>query len=285
MDRETDLLGNYTVRRFPHFRRVFIDSLDVLAPSRNMLGLVELDITDARRAIREARRKGRAISLQAFLIKSIAEAVHDWPELNSIPKGNRLFLFDDVDINMPLELDIEGVRFPKQVVIRRANEKSVFEICAEIDGARVRFQQEKVTGTEDKWALRVMLLLGHLPSVVRRFLLRRIISSPLAIKRNHGTIHYTSVAGISQTSGFVVPCLTNRCALDISCGNIERKPAAHHGSIELREIMSMTLMFNHAIIDGAQAARFSRRLRQAIEGCELPAEPKDAPSTSQHPRL
>ena len=122
------LIGKYSIQKLPYFRRIFIDSLDALAPSRNMLGLLELDVTTARKKIREARRNGGRISLQAFIIKSIAAAVNEFKELNSILSKNKLIIFEDVDINIPLELSVEGVQFPKQVVIRKANEKSVAAI-------------------------------------------------------------------------------------------------------------------------------------------------------------
>ena len=260
-----DLVGAYTVSKLPYFRRIFIDSLDVMAPSPSMLALLELDITDARRSVREARRKGADLSFQAFILKSIADALGEWPQLNSIPTRRKLYVFEDIDINIPLELDIDGVQFPKQVVIRKANEKSVVDICREIEAARLQFLDESVTGSEDRWALRLMRLLMLFPAFVRRSVIRRISTNPLAIKKNHGTLHYTTVAGIASSSGFVIPCLVNGTALNVTCGGIEPKAIVRDGKVTNREVMSITLMFNHWVIDGAPAARFSRRLKQIIE--------------------
>ena len=264
-----DLIGNYTVEKLPFFRRIFIDSLDVMAASPNMLALVEFDITDARRAVREARRVGAEVSFQAFFLKSIAEALREWPELNAIPTRRKLFVFEDVDINMPLELDIGGVQFPKQIVIRRANTKSVTDIYREIEAARQKFLDEQVTGEEDRWALRLMKLLMLFPAFIRRWIIKRVSANPIAVKTNHGTLHYTTVAGSAAASGFVIPCLVNGNALDVTCGSIERKPVVRDGSVESREVMSVTLMFNHGVIDGAPAARFSRRLKQLIENATV----------------
>lgn len=49
------LIGKYSIQKLPYFRRIFIDSLDALAPSRNMLGLLELDVTTARKKISKAK--------------------------------------------------------------------------------------------------------------------------------------------------------------------------------------------------------------------------------------
>lgn len=37
------------------------------------------------------------------------------------------------------------------------------------------------------------------------------------------------------------------------------------GRIEIREYLSLTLSFNHDVIDGAPAARFAQRLKELIE--------------------
>ena len=48
-------------------------------------------------------------------------------------------------------------------------------------------------------------------------------------------------------------------------GGIAWKPAVVEGRIEPREILHLTVVFNHDLIDGAPAARFTRRLVELIE--------------------
>ena len=43
------------------------------------------------------------------------------------------------------------------------------------------------------------------------------------------------------------------------------KPAVVEGRIEPREILHLTVVFNHDVIDGAPATRFTRRLVELIE--------------------
>lgn len=54
-------------------------------------------------------------------------------------------------------------------------------------------------------------------------------------------------------------------SLDLDVGSITRKPAVIHGRIEPREIMSLTMTFDHAVIDGGPAAHFAGRLVERIE--------------------
>jgi pyruvate/2-oxoglutarate dehydrogenase complex dihydrolipoamide acyltransferase (E2) component len=48
-------------------------------------------------------------------------------------------------------------------------------------------------------------------------------------------------------------------------GSISRKPAVVGDRIEPREILNLTVVFDHDVVDGAPAARFVGRLVEAIE--------------------
>jgi pyruvate/2-oxoglutarate dehydrogenase complex dihydrolipoamide acyltransferase (E2) component len=48
-------------------------------------------------------------------------------------------------------------------------------------------------------------------------------------------------------------------------GGIAEKPGVVEGQIAIREYHCMTLSFNHDLIDGAPAARFTERLKELIE--------------------
>jgi len=49
-------------------------------------------------------------------------------------------------------------------------------------------------------------------------------------------------------------------------GGISRKPAVVGDRIEPREILHLTVGFDHDVVDGAPAARFVQRLTELIEG-------------------
>jgi pyruvate/2-oxoglutarate dehydrogenase complex dihydrolipoamide acyltransferase (E2) component len=54
-------------------------------------------------------------------------------------------------------------------------------------------------------------------------------------------------------------------ALDMVVGGTARKLAEVDGRIEPRQMLSLTIIFDHDVIDGAPAARFTRRLVELIE--------------------
>ena len=53
--------------------------------------------------------------------------------------------------------------------------------------------------------------------------------------------------------------------LGLVVGSIAWKPAVVEGRVEPREILHLTVTFDHDVIDGAPAARFTRRLVELIE--------------------
>jgi pyruvate/2-oxoglutarate dehydrogenase complex dihydrolipoamide acyltransferase (E2) component len=96
-------------------------------------GLVEVDITAARERIREVTEQtGEGISFTGWVVYCCARAVdankhtrayRDW--------RNRLVLFDDVDVSLPVERAQAGQPVVLQTVIRAANRKAVAEIHLE----------------------------------------------------------------------------------------------------------------------------------------------------------
>jgi len=58
---------------------------------------------------------------------------------------------------------------------------------------------------------------------------------------------------------------TTQHSLDLVIGSIAWKPVVVEGQIVPREILNLTLVFNHEVIDGGPAARFTKRLVELIE--------------------
>jgi pyruvate/2-oxoglutarate dehydrogenase complex dihydrolipoamide acyltransferase (E2) component len=48
-------------------------------------------------------------------------------------------------------------------------------------------------------------------------------------------------------------------------GGIAERPGVINGEIAIREFLSVTISFDHDIVDGAPAARFAQRLKDLIE--------------------
>jgi hypothetical protein len=56
--------------------------------------------------------------------------------------------------------------------------------------------------------------------------------------------------------------------LDLFVGSITWKPVVVEGQVVPREILNLTVIMDHDVIDGVPAARFVRRLVELVEGLE-----------------
>jgi pyruvate/2-oxoglutarate dehydrogenase complex dihydrolipoamide acyltransferase (E2) component len=57
--------------------------------------------------------------------------------------------------------------------------------------------------------------------------------------------------------------------LAFAIGNVMKKHGIINSEIQIREYLSISIMINHDLVDGAPAARFVNRLKERIEeACE-----------------
>lgn len=74
----------------------------------------------------------------------------------------------------------------------------------------------------------------------------------------------TSVGMFGRGGGWGVGFLPTH-TLGLTVGGIARKPGVYEGEIAVREILNLTISFDHDIVDGAPAARFAKRLIELME--------------------
>ena len=261
----------------PDAQRQVSDWLTMAARRHTMHALLELDVTDARRSIRVRRTEtGEALSFTAFIVACLARAIEDEPAMHAHRKGRRhLALFDDVDVSVVVERTIDGARIPVPSIVRAANRKSATAITREIHDAR--------TGDVPyPFARRALPLWLGLPGVVRRAVVRLWLADPVRRKRLTGTTFVSAVGMFGQGTAWGLPQAQNY-TLGLTVGGIARKPGLASGPegtrVEPREYLALTLSFDHDIVEGAPAARFTARLKGLIERGSIPGEPTHAART------
>ena len=78
----------------------------------------------------------------------------------------------------------------------------------------------------------------------------------------------TSVGMFGKGGGWGIGFLPTH-TLGLTVGGIAQKPGVHDGQVEVREYLNLTISFDHDIVDGAPAARFTRKLVELIETASL----------------
>jgi len=91
--------------------------------------------------------------------------------------------------------------------------------------------------------------------------------NPVLRVSSAGTVFVSSVGMFGKGhSGWGVT--TTPHSLSLVVGSICWKPAVVDGQIEPREMLNLSVLFDHHVVDGAPATRFVRRLIELIEGGE-----------------
>jgi len=247
----------YQTIPFPKIRRLMVDGGRLARQKHLIHGLVEVDVTSVRQAIRAHKAKtGETLSFTAFVMTCLGQAVGLNKHMQAYRTWwDKLVLFDDVDVNTMFEVEVDGRKIIRPHIIRAVNKKTFQDIHKEIR----EFQAGHEGSREAKFIAWFVLL----PAFIRRFFLGVLFKSPRLLKEMNGTVSLTAVGMFGSGTGWGIPVSNH--TLQVTLGGIAEKPALVDGRIENREYLCMTISFDHDIVDGAPAARFVQRLKELIE--------------------
>lgn len=223
----------------------------------NVHGLVELDVTEARRRLRAVEEEtGEDLSFTAFLVHCLGQAINEHPEINAYRDWRgRLHVFEEVDVALLVEVAADGERLGVPRLLRAANRRSLRSLHEEIRAAQADDDPTDLSRVS-KAALR-------LPGVLRRLVWRLPQWLPRRWKSVAGTVAVTSVGMFAEGGGWAVS--PTNYTVQLTVGGISEKPRVVDGEVANREILHLTVTFDHDVIDGAPATRFVQRLAELVE--------------------
>jgi pyruvate/2-oxoglutarate dehydrogenase complex dihydrolipoamide acyltransferase (E2) component len=257
----------FTAMRFPWERQMIIEGGRIASKRHTVFGLIEVDVTEARRILREYKaRTGESLSFTAFIVTCLGKAVEENKMVHAYRDWrNRLILFEEVDVNMVVEIEMEGRKVTLPYFVRAANKRNLIEINNNIRKVQKRPEKSREFGA---------MWFARLPAFARDIFYWFVFRNPFWLKKTFCTVGVTAVGMFAKGSGWAVPFGVH--TLDVALGGIAEKPGVVHGQIEIREYLCLTLMFDHDMVDGAPATRFAARFKELIEGAyglrELQAE-------------
>lgn len=228
-------------------------------------------MTVARNAIHKQKiQTGHGISFTAWIVTCLAQAVSEHPHIHALRKGKRkLILFHDVDVTVVVERAIShvttGETLPMPYIIRKANEKSLAAIHAEIrvaQHASVTTGEVQVGTSRAVWMTRLFTVL---PKLARDLLVwRRLQHNPFLVKRLMGTVSVTALGMIGHGGiGWGIPIGLH--PLLVAVGGISPRALVVSDHLVMREHLGLTVLFDHDVTDGAPVARFIGRLQELVE--------------------
>ncbi len=179
----------------------------------------------------EASAKKIKLNYLPFIIKALVEGLKKYPLLNSsLDEQNgkiliRHYYHIGIGVATPDGLTV--------VVVKNADQKSIFDLASEVDRLSEAARQNKVALEDLKGSTFTITSLGTMGGM---------FATPV--------INYPEVA-------------------IVGIHKIEPRPVVHEGQIVIRDRMYMSLSFDHRVVDGAVGAEFTQYVKRFLENPAL----------------
>jgi pyruvate dehydrogenase E2 component (dihydrolipoamide acetyltransferase) len=178
-----------------------------------------------------AEAKGIKLTILPFIIKAVIAGLGQHPYLNaSLDDENEEIILKKY-FNIGIATDTpEGLMVP---VIKNAKEKSILQLAEELTQLTEKARNRTIDLADLK---------GGTFTITNYGSIRGIFGTPI--------INYPEVA-------------------ILGVGRIKDMPVVRDGKIEIRKILSLSLSFDHRVVDGAEAARFLNTFINHLEDPDL----------------
>jgi len=222
--------GDRRVRMSTMRRTIAANLSESCQKTARLTNVTEVDMTRAMTKLKE--RKEEKLSLTALLVKACALAIKEHDIINTVVDGNELVYKADIHIGVAVDMP-GGLAVP---VIRNADTKNINTLTREIADFAAKARQGAFTHAD---------LTGGTFTVSNVGMLGIEIFTPI--------INYpqTAIMGV---------------------GTVSRLPRYLDDTSEIvvsRHIMKLNLTYDHRVIDGAPAARFSLRVRDFLQDADV----------------
>jgi len=256
----------YYYKKFPRSRIATFDVFAVGLDKHHVIALLEFDVTDSRRKLKELRKNGSHVSFTAWIIKVIGVVLQQHKEATAYLRNRRkLIIFNDINVSILIEKRIAVNKVPIPLVIEKTNEKSAGAITLEIENAK----SLKMSGSEIVLNRKTSFFENvyyMLPGSLRRSFWRFLLRNPKFAYRKMGNVVVTSVGMMGTIKGWFIHRSVHPISFGI--GSIIKKPVVVNDAVTIREILNMTVLVDHDVLDGAPMVRFLNDLTRCIEGGE-----------------
>jgi pyruvate dehydrogenase E2 component (dihydrolipoamide acetyltransferase) len=179
----------------------------------------------------EAEKRGVKITFLPFVVKAVTAALKEFPHFNSSldRTGEALVLKRYFHVGVAVDTE-NGLVVP---VIKNADQKGLFDLARELEDLSTRARSRKLTP-------------GDLQG---------------------GTFSISSLGGIGGS--FFTPIVNHPEVAILGVSKMEWKPIYQGSQFVPRLILPLSLSYDHRVIDGADAVRFTTRLAQLLGDLRL----------------
>ena len=198
--------------------------------SAHVMTMDEVDLTELVR-VREAKKEawreatGANITYMPFIVKSAIAALREFPKVNATIEGDQIVYKKYYNIGIAVARD-EGLIVP---VVKHADQKSIAQIAREMADLGDRARQDRLQLPE---------ITGSTFTLTNAGMFGALASTPIINQPD------VAILGIHK---------------------IQKRPVVRGDQIVIRDMMYLTLSFDHRLIDGHTAVQFLRKVCERLE--------------------
>lgn len=258
---------NFSYKNIPQTRIATFDTFAIGLQKHHVSALLEFDVTESRKKLQILRKSGTNVSFNAWIIKQISNVLVIHPDASAyLHNKKKLIVFNNINVSIIVEKRINDNKVPIPLIIENANKKSAVKITLEIEEAK-----NKKLAAGDIVINKQTTLAEHfyywLPGFLRRFIWKVMLSNPKFAYKKMGNAIVTSVGMMGRVNGWFIHKSIHPISFGI--GSIIKKPVVIENEIKIRDVLNMTILVDHDLIDGAQMVRLLNDLTKQIESGTL----------------
>ncbi len=228
--------GSSEIIEMSRMRKLIADHMvDSKRTSPHVTSFIEVDVTDIvnwREGIKKnfQQQHGEKITYTPIFIEAVARAIKDFPMVNVSVDGTRIIRKANINIGMAAALPSGNLIVP---VIRNADQLNLLGLSRQVNDLAARARANKLKPEEIQ----------------------------------DGTFTVTNVGTFGNVMG--TPIINQPQVAILAVGAIRKKPAvvetAYGDLIAIRQLMFMSLSYDHRVVDGFLGGSFLRRIGDYLE--------------------
>jgi 2-oxoglutarate dehydrogenase E2 component (dihydrolipoamide succinyltransferase) len=228
--------GNVEIIEMDRMRKLIADHMVMSKhTSPHVTSFVEADVTNMvnwRNTVKDGFKKqyGENITFTPIFVEAVARAIRDFPMINCSVDGTKIIVKKDVNIGMAAALPSGNLIVP---VIRNADQLNLLGLTKQVNDLANRARQNQLKPEEIQG----------------------------------GTFTLTNVGTFGNVMG--TPIINQPQVAIMATGAIRKKPAVLETEmgdvIAIRQMMFLSLSYDHRVVDGMLGGSFLRRVADYLE--------------------
>ena len=247
-------------------------SIGVYGPQSDptVYGILTQDCKEFLRYLKEVNSKSDVkATINQLLGRVIAIVLKEYPQLNGTIIRGRLYQRKTVDIFFQVDMSGSETELAG-IIIRECENKSLIQITQEMRDKVKKLKEDKKIATRKTQSVFKKLPWQIIPLIFKfinfiQFTFNLNLEAIGIPRDTFGSIMINSIGSLNLETAFApllpigrVPCL-------LGPGKIMDKPVVRDGEIVIRPMMNICITFDHRFMDGALAAKMSRRTQQILD--------------------